>query len=52
VPHILEHTTLCGSERSVAPSWMDAMDACSSQSPDTPSATPSSRCCRGPSPTS
>ena len=54
VPHILEHTTLCGSEKSVARSR-----ACSRATArglltraDTRSATPSSRCSRAPCPTS
>lgn len=58
VPHILEHTTLCGSEKYAHlrprphPPHLHACVANPLSPPGTPSATPSSRCCRAPSPTS
>jgi hypothetical protein len=50
VPHILEHTTLCGSEKSVVP--VLCLICAKLITVDTPFATPSSRCFRGRSPTS
>jgi hypothetical protein len=49
VPHILEHTTLCGSERYVS-TVVEVYQILTA--PDTPSATPSSRCSRARSQTS
>lgn len=56
IPHILEHTTLCGSNKcdlllqNRMGNWTQT--TANRMIPDTPSATRSSRCCPEPSPTS
>jgi hypothetical protein len=53
VPHILEHTTLCGSEKSVGPPVQSSPTAATVLTCiDIRSATRSSRCCRALCPTS